>query len=77
MTNLSSLFSMMARGESDPSPLRFQHLPQMGDRNLGEEEPTLVYAVPCRFCGSDETKPVSEEHGIYECTRCGELFHRT
>ena len=42
-----------------------------------EEVPTLVYAVPCRYCGSDETQPVSEEHEIYECTRCGEVFHRT
>lgn len=42
-----------------------------------EEVPSLVYAVPCRYCGSDETQPVSEEHGIYECTRCGEVFHRT
>ena len=79
MTNLSSLFSMMARGESDPSPLRLRHLPQMGERNLGEEKPTakaLHFDVPCPWCLSDDTKPVNKAMDIYECSKCGEVFAR-
>ena len=75
MSNLSSLFSMMARGESDPHPA----LPQMEERNLGEEKPTakaLHFDVPCPWCLSDDTKPVNKAMDIYECSKCGEVFAR-
>jgi len=34
----------------------------------------LTDPVPCPWCLSDETQPIDSEHGIYECTNCGERF---
>ena len=75
MTRLAGLFSMVARGESDPHPA----LPKMGDHNLGEEEPTakaLHFDVPCPWCMSEDTKPKNKAMDIYECSECGEVFAR-
>ena len=73
MNNLSSLFSLMARGESDPHPA----LPQIGEHDLGEEKPkTLHFDVPCPWCLSDDTKPKNKAMDIYECSKCGEVFAR-
>jgi len=32
--------------------------------------------VTCPWCLSEETKVIDQEHGIYECTNCGETFGR-
>ena len=80
MTRLAGLFSMVARGESDPSPLR--QIPQgdhVKERHFGEEEPTakaLHFDVPCPWCLSEDTKPKNKAMDIYECSECGEVFAR-
>lgn len=66
MSNLSSLFSMMARGESD----------QQTEIKPTMKVTTLRFDVPCPWCLSDETEPVNKSMDIYECSKCGEVFAR-
>jgi len=66
MSGLGSLFSMMARGESDDQT---------------EVEPkvkvtTLHFDVTCPWCLSADTKPLNPVMGIFECCDCGEVFGR-
>lgn len=38
--------------------------------------PSLETPVTCPWCLSDDTSPVDNEHGIFECDSCGEIFTR-
>ena len=47
---------------------------------MAREEPALPKKndeVICTKCGSDDTKPVDNEYGIYQCCTCGETFYRS
>ena len=66
MSGLASLFTALARGESDHQP---------------EVEPTakvttLHFDVTCPWCLSDDTKPLNKSMDIYQCSVCGEVFAR-
>lgn len=66
MSNLSSLFSSITRGESD----------QQIEIKPTVKVAALHFDVPCPWCLSDDTKPVNKSMDIYECSKCGEVFAR-
>lgn len=59
--SLSNVFLAIARGE---------HIQQ-------EPTPQLHWPVTCPNCLSEDTKPLDETHEQFECTVCGEIFHRS
>ncbi len=45
-------------------------------RALPINETRLETPVTCPWCLSDETSPVDNERGTFECDQCGEIFTR-
>jgi transcription elongation factor Elf1 len=39
-------------------------------------KPALEMPVTCPWCLSEDTSLVDNEHGIFECDNCGEVFTR-
>jgi hypothetical protein len=63
--SLTNIFLAIARGEmpaKEPEPT---------------QAPQLHWPVTCPNCLSEDTKPLDETHDQFECTVCGEIFHRS
>lgn len=48
-----------------------------GEHLQPEPTPQLHWPVTCPNCLSEDTKPLDETHDQFECTVCGEIFHRS
>jgi ribosomal protein L37AE/L43A len=60
--NTTKVLSLMEKQEDD-------------QESSVEQKPTLHFAATCPWCLSDDTKPVSLKYGVFECTKCGEVFN--